>query len=265
MGPGAVRAADGRPHPAGLLGRSRALSAARARHLHRPGPGDLRALADRLAGSPQERAELHRLLDELEAGRGAAAGPRERALVDALNRVLLQLVSALLLRDVHDFFYVPARREAMQRSLLERLRPGGGPFVVVAHSQGSMIAYDVLRQLQAADAEVALFVTLGSPLGLPVVRSMFKRWTGTGKLPFPAGVRRWVNVAERLDPVALDADLGDDVAGARRRLRNIAGQGINPDWRRNPHSAAGYLAIPRVRAEVRGALGAGFGRPPEGG
>lgn len=222
---------------------------------------DLHALADGLADSPQERQDLYRLLDELGQGQGANAGPQARGAIDVVNRVLLRLVSAALLQDVHDFFFVPARREAMQQSLLERLRSGGGPFVVVAHSQGSMIAYDVLRQLKDEGIEVSLFVTIGSPLGLPVVRSMFKRWTGTRKLPFPDCVRRWVNVAERRDPVALDEDLGDDIAGARDRFANIDGDRINPDWRSNPHSGSGYLSIPQVRAEVRNAVGVGFDQP----
>lgn len=226
-----------------------------------PSEQDLGALAGRLAGSPQELDDLHRLLQELDQGQPDDSSVQARGLGDVFNRVLLRLVSAVLLQDVHDFFYVPARREAMRQSLLQRLRSGGGPFVVVAHSQGSMIAYDVLRELQAAEVEVALFVTVGSPLGLPVVRSMFKRWTGTRKLPFPPCVRRWVNVAERRDPVALDADLGDDIAGAKDRFHNLAGDRINPDWQRNPHSGSGYLSIPQVRAEVRDAVGAGFDQP----
>ncbi len=225
-----------------------------------PSGADLRAMADAMAATDAERAQLHQLLDELDAP-AASDGPHALGPIDALNRVLLKLISAALLQDVHDFFYVPARRELMRKSLAQRLRAGGGPFVVVAHSQGSMIAYDVLRELQAAQCDVALFVTVGSPLGLPAVRSMFKRWTGTGKLPFPPCVRRWVNVAERRDPIALDDDLSDDIAGAEGRFLNIAGDRLNPDWRRNPHSGSGYLSIPQVRAEVRAAVGVGFDQP----
>ncbi|MDQ1092914.1 hypothetical protein QE400_002327 [Xanthomonas sacchari] len=228
-----------------------------------PQLADLRQLADTLAASDAERARLQQLLDEVEAVAppAASADVHAQGVVDVLNRALLKLISAALLQDVHDFFFVPARREQMRESLLQRIRAGGGPFVVIAHSQGSLIAYDVLRELQPQDCEVSLLLTLGSPLGLPVVRSMFKEWTGTPKLPFPACVARWVNVAERRDPVALDADLGDDIADADGRFHNIAGSKINPDWQHNPHSAAGYLSIPDVRAEVRRAVGVGFDQP----
>lgn len=226
-----------------------------------PQLADLRQLADTLAGSDAERACLQQLLDEVQAAAPEAAGLHAQGPIDVLNRMLLTLISAALLQDVHDFFFVPARREQMRESLLRRMRAGGGPFVVIAHSQGSLIAYDVLRAFEAEGCEVSLLLTLGSPLGLPVVRSMFKQWSGTPKLPFPACVKRWVNVAERRDPVALDDDLSDDIADAQGRFHNIAGSRINPDWQRNPHSASGYLSIPEVRAEVRRAVGVGFDQP----
>lgn len=230
-----------------------------------PQLADLRQLADTLAASEAERARLHQVLDEVEtAAPPSAAGTAEvhaQGVIDVFNRALLKLISAALLQDVHDFFFVSARRTQMRESLLQRIRAGGGPFVIVAHSQGSLIAYDVLRELQPQDCEVSLLLTLGSPLGLPVVRSMFKEWTGTPKLPFPPCVARWVNVAERRDPVALDDDLSDDIADAGGRFHNIAGSKINPDWQHNPHSAAGYLSIPDVRAEVRRAVGVGFDQP----
>lgn len=226
-----------------------------------PQLADLRQLADTLAGSDAERARLRQLLDEVQAAAPEAAGLHAQGPIDVLNRMLLKLISAALLQDVHDFFFVPARRAQMRESLLQRMRAGGGPFVVVAHSQGSLIAYDVLREFEAEGCEVSLLLTLGSPLGLPVVRSMFKQWTGTPKLPFPACVKRWVNVAERRDPVALDDDLSDDIADAQGRFHNIAGSRINPDWQRNPHSGSGYLSIPEVRAEVRRAVGVGFDQP----
>lgn len=226
-----------------------------------PGVRDLGILADSLADSEQERRLLRQMLAELEAGAPAPGTPAAKGIAGSLNRILLKMISAALLQDVHDFFFVPGERERMRRSLLERLQAGGGPFVVVAHSQGSMIAYDVLRELSADRHEVALFVTIGSPLGLPSVRSMFKRWTRKNKLPFPACVRRWVNIADRLDPVSLDHDLRDDIERPGTRFANVSERGLNPDWRRNPHSASGYLSIPRTRAEVRDAVGTGFDQP----
>jgi len=124
-----------------------------------------------------------------------------------------------------------------------------------------MIAYEVLRKLQAAQCEVTLLLTIGSPLGLPAVRSMFKQDIGKEKLPFPPCVRAWYNVADRLDPVALDGDLSDDIQGANGRFSTYTAPGINPDGPRNPHSGSGYLSIAQVRQHVRAVVGPGFDQP----
>lgn len=226
-----------------------------------PSRRDLGELADALADTPAENRMLHSMLDELGATGEPQRGPGKRGLLDKVNEILLKLISAALLQDVHDFFFDKKRREAMERSLLDRMESGGGPFVVVAHSQGSMIAYEVLRKLDPAKYDVALFVTIGSPLGLPSVRSMFKRSIGKKKLPFPPCVRHWYNVADRQDPVALDGNLTDDIENPGQRFSNLQGADVNTDSPRNPHSGSGYLSNLHVRAKVREVVGVGFDQP----
>jgi subtilisin family serine protease len=165
-------------------------------------------------------------------------------------------LTSIFLSDVHDFLYDAELRAHMEQVLMDRLAAGGGPFVVVAHSQGSMIAYDVLRRLDAAQFQVPLFVTIGSPLGLDEVQDELRRWTGAkGKLPFPSCVDTWVNVADRLDPVALDNDISNDFAGA---IKNFSGWNMNKDSPLHPHSGTGYLRTDKVREYVRGEVGASF-------
>ncbi len=226
-----------------------------------PSRESLSDLADALAGTPAESAMLHSLLDEMGVNAARQPGPGALGLLDKVNEILLKIISAALLQDVHDFFFDKKRREAMERSLLQRLESGGGPFVIVAHSQGSMIAYEVLRKLDPSKYDVALFVTVGSPLGLPTIRSMFKRSLKKTKLPFPACVRHWYNVADRSDPVALDGNLSDDIERPGLRFSNLQSANINADGPRNPHSGSGYLANAQVRAKVRGVVGVGFDQP----
>jgi subtilisin family serine protease len=145
----------------------------------------------------------------------------------------------------------------MTGSLAERLEGGGGPFVVIAHSQGSMVAYEVLRHLTKQQCDVRLLVTIGSPLGLEEVQDVFKQWVGKSPLPVPACVDRWVNVADRLDPVALDSDISNDFAGG---IENHRGFGLNPDSPRHPHSGSGYLRTAPVRDAVRQTVGNAFGQ-----
>lgn len=224
-----------------------------------PGEQDLHLLADALAQSEQERVDLHQLLDELEDA-SAPGSLQAMGAIDAINRVLLRLISAALLQDVHDLFFVSERAALMRERLAQRLRAGGGPFVVVAHSRLD----DRLRCAAPAGGRRLRGQPVrhpGSPLGLPQVRSMFKRWTGTRKLSFPECVQRWINVAETRDPIALDPDLTGDIANAKGRFENLAAARLNPDWQQNLHSASGYLSIPQVRAAVRQAVGVGFDQP----
>ncbi|MCW2247877.1 pimeloyl-ACP methyl ester carboxylesterase [Azospirillum fermentarium] len=174
---------------------------------------------------------------------------------DWLWRLAMPGITRAFLRDVHDFFYVDHRKTEMTQSLSDRLAAGGGPFVIIGHSQGSMIAYEVLRRLKKEDLDVELFLTIGSPLGLPMVQERLRAWDN-GNLAFPPCVRRWVNVADPLDPVALDKTLNGEFSGGTiTDLRRV-----NLDSPRHPHSGTGYLGLEEVRAAVRDETGSAFGQ-----
>ena len=215
------------------------------------------------ARAEAHEAEIARQQAPALAGRKGTYGIQGKGVGDALLRKLTDLITGMALPDVQDFLFDPEHRKQMEDIFLARLRSGGGPFVVVAHSQGSMIAYDVLRQLQKAQVDVRLFVTIGSPLGLPPVRSVFKKWTGKDKLPFPPCVTRWINVAAVGDVVALDRELQNDIgAHAAGSFQNVvvdrAQRDANPLFAGNPHSSMGYLSTDFVRREVREAVGREF-------
>ncbi|MER5485238.1 serine peptidase [Streptomyces sp. NPDC002812] len=97
-----------------------------------------------------------------------------------------------------------------------------GARVVIAHSLGSVVTYEALHA--HPELEVELLLTLGSPLALP--HGVFDRLTPApvdraGQRP--AGVRRWVNLCDHGDIVAIprplkqhfpsvDLDLTDSIA-----------------------------------------------------
>jgi hypothetical protein len=71
--------------------------------------------------------------------------------------------------------------------------------VVVAHSLGSVIAYDCLKRV-AGTPDIDLLVTVGTPLGVSEVRDNLRpEWSRDDG--FPGALPRWVNVVDRLDPV----------------------------------------------------------------
>lgn len=75
---------------------------------------------------------------------------------------------------------------------------------------GSIIAYDVLRIIgrETPPVQVDHFVTIGSPLGLPHVKT--KIYEENDLVRTPSVVGRWTNFADRRDIVAVEAKLGDD-------------------------------------------------------
>jgi hypothetical protein len=121
--------------------------------------------------------------------------------------------------------------------------------VVIAHSLGTVIAYDVLSEPALAGRRVPLLVSLGSPLGYTEIQDVI-----TKPLRLPAPVQLWANFADPLDVVALDTSLADEFQGAPRI---IDARVDNPSP--NNHAACGYLGASRVRSTVTAALSAPSG------
>ncbi|WP_144120913.1 alpha/beta fold hydrolase [Catellatospora sichuanensis] len=139
----------------------------------------------------------------------------------------------------------PAIRQAAIAAVHEHVGPDTR--VVVAHSLGSIVAYEALH---ARPQPLPLFVTLGSPLGLAsVIRCLQQPPT------YPAGVHRWINLADR-----------DDIIAARPKLTKIFDNARPPaavfestytvDNGAEPHRATFYLTKPTIGNAIADALGA---------
>ncbi|KAK1184436.1 serine peptidase [Streptomyces sp. NBS 14/10] len=104
-------------------------------------------------------------------------------------------------REVYRYLQPVSAREAVQERVREAIVTHR-PDVVIAHSLGSVVAYEVLHDCR--DAKVPLLVTLGSPLALP--KAVFHRLTpgpDRGRGRKPQAVDRWANLADPGDLVAL--------------------------------------------------------------
>jgi hypothetical protein len=170
----------------------------------------------------------------------------------SFRRWLTRKITETFIKDVSAYFYDEGVRERVQSRFESLVVPGGGPYVIVSHSLGTVIAYDVLSQL-GDDVDVVLFVTLGSPLGIAEVKDHIEK-----PHKIPAGVNAWKNFADRLDPVALDPGLGNEFKPGNFIADDLI---INLHTRRlrgfNPHSSLGYLGHPHVRDAVHALV------PPE--
>jgi hypothetical protein len=171
------------------------------------------------------------------------------------------------LRDVHHYLYdvtfSPRPGESYQlrrdirRRTVDALRQGQptGPRVVVAHSLGTVIAYDVLTALDEAPPIDAL-ITLGSPLGLSEIQqALSPPWTAVDGWPARSlGSGRWWNVSDRLDPVCgVDPMIAGEFCRAGLPLVNDVIVNNRGAWR---HSVVEYLGQKALREMLRDAVGA---------
>jgi hypothetical protein len=104
-------------------------------------------------------------------------------------------------KDVYAYFF-GGSKEAMRKVVREALGGIDGPVVVIGHSLGTILAYDVLREQSSASLEVPLLVTLGSPVAVVEVQDLIER-----PLEVPAPVASWRNASDARDLVALDHTL----------------------------------------------------------
>ncbi|GAA1401581.1 hypothetical protein GCM10009639_44050 [Kitasatospora putterlickiae] len=153
-------------------------------------------------------------------GRGAAGWAATRALrLRAVRAALDALTGARYLRGVLDqalianlkqltgYFTDPSVRSTARERLAARITPQTR--VVVAHSLGSVVAYETLCDERFnAGWDIHALVTLGSPLGMgalvldrlqPAPKDRQARW--------PVPLRSWTNIADATDIVAAVRDL----------------------------------------------------------
>lgn len=180
---------------------------------------------------------------------------------------LTRRLMRVFLRDVHHYLYDatveprPGERFQVRRDVRARalaaLADGAaqpGPHVVVCHSLGTVVVYDVLTSVPDAPRVDAL-VTLGSPLGISEVQdALAPPWTARDGWPADRlGDGTWVNVSDRLDPVCgPDPRIGNEyrAAGAVRVQDVLVRNGGS--WR---HAVTKYLGRAEVRTAVAQALG----------
>lgn len=102
---------------------------------------------------------------------------------------------------IRKLFVEQMKQDAAQNS--------GGAHVVVSHSMGTVISYDCLKHVDDCPT-IANYMTVGCPLGLSEVHDNFPDYKK--RTAFPSGrlVGDWVNVYDRLDPVAFDSKIAKD-------------------------------------------------------
>jgi hypothetical protein len=162
----------------------------------------------------------------------------------SLNGRLTKLFVAVCFPEVARYLAAddaPARtqaREHVATTIAERRAR-----VVIAHSLGTVVAYEALHA--HPDLQVDLLVTVGSPLAparcrvLPSAASARRRYR-----PAPGNVRRWVNISDYGDPIAILRPFKTYFPGVDLDLTESVGLF---DF----HRAARYLACASLAATLK--------------
>ena len=136
----------------------------------------------------------------------------------------------------------------------------GRPVLLLAHSMGSVIAYDSLWEMtheSGDDARIDLWLTCGSPLGQNYLQKRIKGCREEGASRYPGNVRRWCNVSAVGELTAIDPFLKNDFSEMIRLglVDSIDDIEIYNSFRLegqlNVHAEYGYLASRELGAVVR--------------
>lgn len=161
--------------------------------------------------------------------------------------------------DLRDYYRKPDVRNRVRDRLASALqRHEDKKICLIAHSMGSIIAYDVLRMREQRSPAIDHFVTIGSPLGLPIVtQHVREEFSNTA---IPQQVCQWTNLADPGDKVALDCSLTDDYRPASGGIRvqdDLIHNGyVDRSGKHDQHNSYGYLRTPELSDIVRGFLAA---------
>ncbi len=215
-------------------------------------PGDREFLIFQAKIAEELRVKARITDDQVNAEYGSnrmPRGPLNRWWVQATLRALEKYGAGMtrntietFTRDVFLYATRPGIRDEIHRIVSTELTEA--PTIIVGHSLGSIVAYNILCTDRRA-LRVPLFVTLGSPLGIPAVR------TNLLPLRFPSPpLGAWYNAFDTRDCLAL-YPLDQDNFPVAPAIENYSGV-------RNPtndrHGIVGYLDDPNIAKKILDAL-----------
>ena len=171
--------------------------------------------------------------------------------LDRKTRIVSKLAAEVAKKTLDDFAAYGADtdiRARIHRRLLDKIEQyKNDEIILIAHSMGSIVAYDVLRRMSTETGLqgtlIPHFITIGSPLGLTPVQTGITETRGE-KLRTPAAVTQsWTNFSDPGDFVCFDSQLKRDYKANDLdvRVKDII---VSNDYPGNPHKMYGYLRTP---------------------
>jgi hypothetical protein len=176
----------------------------------------------------------------------------------AIFSSLARDISGKMLQDLGKYYRESNFRDRIQaplRALLDAHRDD--EIFLISHSMGTIVAYDVLRDIGREEhfrgVTIEHFITMGSPLGLTPVKGQILVNDGR-RLRTPSVINKsWTNFSDPDDLVCLDSHLRDDYASNSSGIKPQDVMVCN-DFPGNPHKSYGYLRTPEFTRHINGFL-----------
>ena len=164
------------------------------------------------------------------------------------------------LRDLEEYYSnsftsIKNKKQLVREVIIERLietlkKHRKKRIFLIAHSMGSIIAYDALKYY-TPEIKIEILVTIGSPLGQDYVIRKIKAESLTRKgdaFMVPANIRiGWHNFADKEDQVAINHNLSKIYKENSRKIRVndiLVHNNYKISETGNPHKSYGYLRTP---------------------
>lgn len=197
--------------------------------------------------------QLAAIADQKVVYRGPLNWPPVLTILKALDRFVPHSSSstiALFTHDVYAYLNDSRIREAIEDGITKAITPGVQT-VVVAHSLGTVVAYNLLRREgHLRNWKVPLLVTVGSPLAVTAIRTTLKMLATPRK---PQCVDAWLNAMDSRDVVAL-YPLDPDNFPIDPPKPKIENKTDVQNWTDNRHGIRGYLDDEIVASRIYDAL-----------
>jgi hypothetical protein len=222
----------------------------------------IKGMAD---GDTEQRDFIYSVLHEIQVNRGisdtslATSGgarttdkgvlnwPWVQALLETLDRNVPFASGtsiALATNDVYQYLDNPGIRDVLESGVRDALK-ADEPTIIVAHSLGTVVAYNLLRREGKSQRwNVPLFVTLGSPLAVSAIRAKLSPHR------YPEVVGKWFNAFDERDVVALFPLDAKNFPMNPAIVNKSDVKNLTP----NRHGISGYLSDPDVARIIHDAL-----------
>jgi hypothetical protein len=153
------------------------------------------------------------------------------------------LAISLFTNDVYRYLFSTGVRDGIESGVLKSIRRKE-PTVVVSHSLGTVVAYNLLkREGVGREWNILTHITLGSPLAIPTIKRSLS------PVSFPNCVGKWLNARDPRDMVALYP-----LAPPKFPVEPITNNNAVSNNTDNRHGIDGYLRDPTVAKWIYDAL-----------